>query len=91
VQVSKGKADLDGDMVTSLTLSRVNFSPHAADHGQTITCRAENVDMAKAIEDSLRLSVHCEYNLLYKSSYFYAEVQLPLFPELQSISLFKMF
>ena len=39
------------------------FTPTAADHGRTITCRAENVDIpGAAIEDHWKLTVHRMYS-----------------------------
>ena len=46
----------------SVTVSNITFLPKASDHLKEITCRAENTNIkGSAIEDTLRLAVHCKY------------------------------
>ena len=47
----------------AVTNSLIEYHPRRSDHGQRITCRAENPEMiGSAIEDSLDLSVMCKYS-----------------------------
>ena len=42
--------------------STLRYGPRPADHGQRLTCRVDNPDLAdSAIEDSMELEIHCEY------------------------------
>lgn len=51
------------------TLSILSFVPVIDDEGKYLTCRAENPWIPEsALEDSFRLTVHCEY--LFKSFFF---------------------
>lgn len=55
---TREKHSLDGNVTTSI----LTMKPTAEDNGKHLSCRAENPSIAESgIEDSWKLSVHCEY------------------------------